>query len=228
MAPSGAARKLIEGQSVLLIEKTSLTATSPGQLTFAFTSRDREMDRWHGLAAPPLVQGAQRRVIDIEHVERDTDADGWTDVEEARLGLDPLKPDTDGDGLADGVDVCPDYAESPADATNDEAIVLKKAAFTIYGLNRSRAAVFVTTGTRRLQLWGFRGPLMYDIDQKKWMSERPQGYVFAGWTASLAAETAIVRLRDYEAPTSAASYIVQLKRINGEWIVVSQRMTSIS
>jgi hypothetical protein len=175
-----------------------------------------------------LVQGAQRRVIDIELVERDTDADGWTDVEEARLGLDPLKPDTDGDGLADGVDVCPDYAESPADATNDEAIVLKKAAFTIYGLNRSRAAVFVTTGTRRLQLWGFRGPLMYDIDQKKWMSERPQGYVFAGWTASLAAETAIVRLRDYEAPTSAASYIVQLKRINGEWIVVSQRMTSIS
>lgn len=35
----------------------------------------------------------------------DSDNDGLTDVEEAKLGTDPHNPDTDGDGLYDGDEV---------------------------------------------------------------------------------------------------------------------------
>ena len=35
----------------------------------------------------------------------DTDGDGLTDEEEARLGTDPRNPDTDSDGLTDGADL---------------------------------------------------------------------------------------------------------------------------
>jgi hypothetical protein len=38
-------------------------------------------------------------------VGRDTDCDGLSDVEEAKLGTDPNKADTDGDGLLDGLEV---------------------------------------------------------------------------------------------------------------------------
>ena len=36
--------------------------------------------------------------------DEDTDHDGLTNLQEIRLGLDPTRPDTDGDGIADGAD----------------------------------------------------------------------------------------------------------------------------
>ncbi len=43
----------------------------------------------------------------LAEVAADRDGDGLTDIEEARLGLDPAKADSDGDGLPDGVDPLP-------------------------------------------------------------------------------------------------------------------------
>jgi hypothetical protein len=45
-----------------------------------------------------------------EDLERDRDGDGLTDVTERALGTDPALPDTDGDGIPDGVDPVPDVA----------------------------------------------------------------------------------------------------------------------
>lgn len=47
-------------------------------------------------------------------MELDTDADGWSDVEEVRMGMNPESPDSDGDGYRDGVEIAHGY--DPNDA----------------------------------------------------------------------------------------------------------------
>lgn len=62
---------------------------------------------------PPLALGIRRSddgvylEIDLSRLLADQDGDGLTDVEESRLGLDLRNPDTDGDGMRDGVDPLP-------------------------------------------------------------------------------------------------------------------------
>src|SRR5690606_32306634 len=50
----------------------------------------------------------------LAEVYADTDADGFTDIAEARMGLDPRRADTDGDGRADGADSAPLTASTGA------------------------------------------------------------------------------------------------------------------
>jgi hypothetical protein len=45
---------------------------------------------------------------------------------------------------------------------------------------------------------------------------------------SLATDTAIVQVSDYEAPLSAASYAVRLARIGTTWVVVEHTLSAIS
>jgi hypothetical protein len=59
--------------------------------------------------------GPQEWRLSLPEIERDSDRDGWSDIEEARLGLDPHNPDSDIDGIPDGSDVCPNYAQTSAD-----------------------------------------------------------------------------------------------------------------
>lgn len=49
----------------------------------------------------------------------DNDGDGLSDAEEVALGTDPFDPDTDGDGLADGVDPDPTDPDSDRDGVSD-------------------------------------------------------------------------------------------------------------
>lgn len=57
----------------------------------------------------------------------DSDRDGLTDLEEAVMGSQPTKPDTDGDGYLDGQEVNNGY--SPVTAGSDEASKLPAAVF---------------------------------------------------------------------------------------------------
>lgn len=63
----------------------------------------------------------------LSEVFADTDADGLTDLAEARMGLDPRRADTDGDGRADGADpaplTAPTGAASPARRSLARAIL---------------------------------------------------------------------------------------------------------
>jgi hypothetical protein len=52
--------------------------------------------------------------IPIAMLERDSDGDGLTDLAEERLITDPADPDTDHDGVPDGVDTLPHVAAQPA------------------------------------------------------------------------------------------------------------------
>jgi len=54
----------------------------------------------------------------LAKISKDSDGDGLTDLEEARLGTNPFNPDTDGDGFLDGIEVATGYdplKPSPAD-----------------------------------------------------------------------------------------------------------------
>jgi hypothetical protein len=64
----------------------------------------------------------------LAELERDGDQDGLTDVAERRLGLDPARSDTDGDGMADGRDPIPAVAydaKAPPGRTALAAAVFK-------------------------------------------------------------------------------------------------------
>ena len=54
----------------------------------------------------------------VARFENDSDGDGLSDSEEARLGTDPQNPDTDGDGLLDGEEVNK-YKTNPLDPDTD-------------------------------------------------------------------------------------------------------------
>ena len=72
-----------------------------------------------GVVTPLVVP--ESITIDLGAVATDSDGDGWTDMEEGQLGLNPARADSDGDGLDDGRDVCPLYAAPPGEADDEEA-----------------------------------------------------------------------------------------------------------
>ena len=54
-----------------------------------------------------LVKDGLLLTIDLETLRKDSDGDGFTDIVEARFMTDPFNNDTDGDGVADGLDLHP-------------------------------------------------------------------------------------------------------------------------
>ena len=80
---------------------------------------------------PPVGMTTRRTAADrmlrcpLAAVFRDSDRDGATDVEEARLGTDPGDADTDGDGIPDGADPAPlgaSAATTPEDAVRSAVL----------------------------------------------------------------------------------------------------------
>jgi len=60
---------------------------------------------WGVGIAPAAARGTDDLVPEVEAAEVDTDGDGIADGVEIELGLDPSNPDTDGDGIADGLEI---------------------------------------------------------------------------------------------------------------------------
>lgn len=225
--------KLMPQRAPAGFENPTLAWRGNSELLFAFTPRALRAPSRNvtsGGSAPVAASPApQEWRIVLADVERDADGDGWTDAEEARLGLDPNRRDSDGDGIGDGDDACPNYAAPGMESADEGAQVLKRAIFAVYGISRSRMLIHVREDSRRLQLSGFRGPVIYGVDTKRWQEEHNLGYVFVSWTiASRTADSATVTLTDYEANLSAAGFEVKLKKIANDWVVVEHRELWIS
>ena len=69
----------------------------------------------------PCVNPTVEVIINVSDCESDDDNDGLLGGQEVALGLDPNNPDTDGDGIEDGVEVGPDIA-NPLDEDSDGII----------------------------------------------------------------------------------------------------------
>jgi outer membrane protein assembly factor BamB len=78
-----------------------------------------EPRRFYGLTKHEMLAGGWvEKLVGNPELDRDSDADGLTDLAEQRLGTDPHNPDTDGDGIPDGKDRNPlasAVAESPGE-----------------------------------------------------------------------------------------------------------------
>lgn len=224
--------KLIPNRFWIRISDAKLRASSPDTLLFTFTQESAGspgsiMEVPRQRPAPPKV-GPQEWKLSIKDIERDSDGDGWTDVEEQRLGLDPHNADSDHDGIPDGRDVCPDYAPSAND-NDEDAQILERSFFAQFGLTGARHVMLVDSKSRRLQMWGYRGPVLYIPEMEKWRAEHQFGMVYVTWKIkSKTAIEATVELSDFEADLAAGGYEVKLRKISNEWIVVSAGMSWIS
>lgn len=87
----------------------------PGMATGDLQSPDTWLAAANG---PPPETPIFANGFEAKPVIRDSDGDGLSDSEEARLGTEPNNPDTDGDGLRDGEEVY-DYRTNPLLADTD-------------------------------------------------------------------------------------------------------------
>jgi hypothetical protein len=216
------------------IRDATLSMKGSDELTFSFT-QEKPPGRalMEGTFDPgpqsPAI-GKQEWKLSIKEIERDSDGDGWTDAEEERLGLDPHKKDSDGDGLPDGEDVCPNYAPPPSDLNDEDAMILQRAIFATFGLSGSRYLLLVGEKSRRLQLWGLSGPVIYGQTVQSWSKRHQYGAVYVDWRIRkrLPNNEVIVEIVDYEGPLAAGGQDVRLRKIGNEWFVISRRTTWVS
>jgi hypothetical protein len=166
--------------------------------------------------------------IPIQEVLRDQDRDGWTDIEELRLGLDPGKIDTDGDGLADGQDRCPNFAPPHGLENDEEAQIVQKAFFAAFGLSQSRFLLLVGPHSSKAHIQGYRGPIIYLDDVEQWRKEHERGGMFVNWSVARSGDEAEVQISDYEGSTAASTQKVLLRKFGGKWIVVKNVLWKIS
>jgi len=182
---------------------------------------------WRSPRALTFSYGARTLEISIDDVERDADGDGWTDVEEARLGTNPNDRDSDHDGLPDGRDVCPLLARPPADHADDACAIVDKAVFAAFAVTGSRDLLYVTPGSPPVHITGYGGPILYGREIPKNLDG--DGGTWVTWkVANRSAADALVQLSDWEGMLSGGGVDVRLKKIDGVWRVVSVRTTWIS
>lgn len=217
------------------IRDPALTVRPDGRLVFTFVQEappGRSIMEGDPAPRPEAPRkGPQEWVLSLEEITQDADRDGWTDAEEARLGLDPNKADSDGDGVPDGKDVCPDRAfpKDLPDAEREFAAIVQKAFFATFGLSGSRHLLLVPTEVKSVELWGYAGPVLYGVDKAAWRKDHGLGVPWVHWeVADRSDAEATVWVSDYEAPLAAGSLKVYLRKIGGEWFVVRREFGPVS
>jgi hypothetical protein len=204
-----------------------------GQLIFTFSQGSPgPRDLMEGQLAPPKsapTLGKQRWVLSLQVLTRDSDGDGWTDIEEERLGLDPQNRDTDGDGIPDGQDVCPKFKPEAGESNDEDVQTLQKAVLGEYGLTRSRGLLLVLPGSKRFQVAGYGGPILYLNDKNDWIKNHAEGGIFVTWKITTKTDSkAVVSLTDWEGPLAGGSLEIGLQKYGNEWFVTSRQPGSVS
>jgi hypothetical protein len=180
---------------------------------------------WRGPHTLVLTSAGQTVQIAIDEIERDSDGDGWTDLEEARIGTNPHNPDSDDDGIPDGRDVCPLYALPPG--ADDSSMILQAAVFGAFALTGSRQMLYVMPQTPRVHLVGYGGPVVFDRAIPK--SSDGDGAIYVSWKITRrSASDAVVQLTDWEGMLAGGGQDVTLKKIGDRWVVVAIRTTWVS
>lgn len=120
-APKIPEKRLAEKIREQLIEKGIIAPSSKSAAPKAVERGEEGLEQAQGqVEEKPTVEVAERaleevrakqqkRIQKIREFFSDLDQDGLTDADEKRFGSDPLNPDTDGDGVLDGLQVLAGY-----------------------------------------------------------------------------------------------------------------------
>ena len=122
-------------------------------------------ERFEGKTVKELVAGAWfEAFVTNQTIRLDADGDGLTDLVERRLGTDPKKADSDGDGDPDGVDPCPNAAGEPQ---TDLGKVLAAAFEARFHFNNSDGPALITMPSEMqpFEFIGRNGPVLWTDDK---------------------------------------------------------------
>jgi hypothetical protein len=117
--------------------------------------------------------------IVIADVLRDRDEDGWTDLEEIRLGINPNSADTDGDVCPTAATFAPAMLRQAAKGLTRTPRFCAARIFAHLGLPGSPWVLLVDATSRKLQLTGFGGPVIFDRAIAR--RGEPAGGVYVRW-----------------------------------------------
>jgi hypothetical protein len=178
-------------------------------------------------AATLVLRGFGREVqFALDEIERDSDGDGWTDLEEGRIGTNPHAADSDGDGIPDGRDVCPLYEAPGPQASDDSGTILQKAIFAAFALTGAREMLYVTPSTPRIHVAGYGAPILFDRPIPR---NGSSGGIYVSWTIrDRSAVDAVVEITDWEGLLSAGGQNVFLKKVLGKWVAVAVKETWVA
>jgi hypothetical protein len=181
---------------------------------------------FRGPATLVLATSSAEMQFALDDIERDSDGDGWTDIEEGRIGTNPHAPDSDGDDIPDGRDVCPLWPLPFATAPDDNDTILQRAVFAAFALTGSRQMLYVTPATPRVHVRGYGGPIIFE---RPLPSRGSSGGVYVSWRIrERTATDAVVEVTDWEGLLAAGGQDVFLKKVLGKWTVVAVKATWVS
>lgn len=175
---------------------------------------------------------------DDAEVRKDTDADGLTDLVEARLGTDPAIADTDKDGLRDDVDPCPNAA--PRALGDREKIVAAAVAAQFFENDWGVPAVISVEKVEPFEMAGYPRPLVWTLGRR----EGTLGSMYGGGVNSISfgsvirdfdqkipedadwleisadGKTAHTMISRYSGGLNGEGVEVVLKKVGDEWFVI--------
>ena len=170
--------------------------------------------------------------VDLKEARRDSDGDGFTDLVERRLSLDPGNADSDGDGMADAVDPAPNARTRPASTEVEQiraAIFEQYFAFTD---DSGQPVIFLGPPSQPLE--GRTGPtLVIASGEEERVRDRYPGLPFVRIApdedpAAVAPGQRRYVLVTYTGPISGAVYVVVVSRVRGRWLMRSVAVRSMS
>ena len=198
-----------------------------------------------GKTAKELATGVWFNVlVDNPDLGKDSDHDGLTDIVEARLGTDPTKADTDGDGDRDEIDPWPNVAARPE---TDAQRVLAAAFEARYWGDSFPGTALMSEKFTPFEMPGRRGPVLFDADHHDFSGplsrhyeqgiamlgisspdkgSDPEGRDAIVWNRDRTEAT--VRISTYYGGLDGTGYVAVVRRFGDEWFVVSMDMEFIS
>lgn len=203
-----------------------------------------------GKTAKELIAGAWIDFVNSPLVRDDRDKDGLTDLAEKRLGTDPTKADTDGDGDRDDIDPFPTAA--PRELSEAEKVVeaVYEARYHFDG-NEAPGLLFAPADEKPCEFAGRRDPVMWITqkgEKRDWGTDLEKCYeqgvtfiAFSGpsqreetktwdktiqWNANRT--EARLLISTYYGGLNSTGYSAIVRKFGNDWVVVEMHMEFIS
>jgi hypothetical protein len=89
--------------------------------------------------------------------------------------------------------------------------------------------LLVRPGSKRFQIEGYRGPVLYLDDVKEWTAKHPEGGIFVSWQITTRSNSdAAVSFTDYEGPMAGGEVELRLHKYGREWFVTERTLGWVS